>query len=188
MNASNTATAVTSPDIECAALLWKLHQKRQLALLPDQLAWLEAFLGKGRLQFEVENDSELKAEQETKVVAAAALLIAGQCQLPLYGLDLETVTGLMRVVVDWLQGRNTASELQALLQQHQQSQPASSTSGSHSGVAVSGLLVSGADIVMDQVAAASSLNADPHVGLEGTSGVFGTMTNFPTTSTSAPWK
>ncbi|OSD07644.1 hypothetical protein PYCCODRAFT_335485 [Trametes coccinea BRFM310] len=102
MNSSSTTTTIASPEIECAALLWKLHQKRQLTLHPDQLAWLEAFLDKERLQFEVENDSELKADRQTKIIAAAALLIAGQCQLPLYGLDLETVTGLVRVVVDGL--------------------------------------------------------------------------------------
>ncbi|KAI9066166.1 hypothetical protein FKP32DRAFT_412075 [Trametes sanguinea] len=47
-----------------------------------------------------------------KLFAAAALLMAGQCQIPLHGLDLETVTGLMRVVVNGLQERPRSPSLE----------------------------------------------------------------------------
>ncbi|KAI9066172.1 hypothetical protein FKP32DRAFT_1756138 [Trametes sanguinea] len=174
-------------DKEVAALLWKLHQKQQLKLPEEKVQQLEEYLGSERIAYEVERDAELReADRSTKLFAAAALLMAGQCRLPLEGLDLETVTGLMRVVVDGLQERMPAVQLQAQ-QQQQHMQLASSPYGSTPAMSTSSLLVSGADIVMQEVANAPKASPQAYPKHDGMPSVLGNMSNISAAPTWPNW-
>ncbi|KAI0828553.1 hypothetical protein BC628DRAFT_1417553 [Trametes gibbosa] len=89
-------------DMDVAAILWKLHQKRQLQLDPAQVRWLETLLGPDRLRREVSRDPELLADAANKELAAMALLLAAHHDTgkPLDGMDLHAVTGLHVIVRD----------------------------------------------------------------------------------------
>ncbi|KAJ3011104.1 hypothetical protein NUW54_g2282 [Trametes sanguinea] len=112
--------------------------------------------------------------------------MAGQCELLLHGLNLETVTGLMRVVVDGLQERMPAVQLQAQQQQHHM-QLESSSFGSSPAVPASSLLVSGADIVMQGVANAPKPSAQAYPEHDGSSNVLGNMSNIAAAPTWPNW-